>query len=177
MEAYQEYLNKLQKRGSKPHKLSHCLGARDAWKYIRKNKWAALKGFKCHSELYSNVIDTVNLLIVDYLLEGHEIEFPYQMGSIRLISTPVKLEVVNGKLMNNYRVDWKKTLRCWYEDPSMAKQGKVVKRISKNICSIEYSKLKARYKGKSYYMFRANRSLVRAVGRGLEKGRINTLKY
>lgn len=177
MEAYQEYLNKLQKKGSKPHKLSHCLGARDAWKYVRKNKWTALKGLKCPSDLYGKVIDNVNLQIVEYLLDGHEVEFPYQMGSIRLISTPAKLEMVNGKLVNNYRVDWKKTLECWYNDPSMEKQRKVIKRISKSICSIEYSKLKARYRGKSYYMFRANRSLVRTVGKRLEEGKINALIY
>ncbi len=172
---FKEYTNKLLKRGSKPYKLSHCLGARDAWKYTRKNKWKALKGLKCSSDVYGEIINQINLQLVDALLDGHEIEFPYQMGVLRLISTPVKLEMVNGKLKNNYRTDWKKTLQCWYEDPYMEKQGKVIKRVSNNLYSIEYSKTAARFRNRSYYMFRANRSLVRELGKRVEEGRINSL--
>lgn len=177
MEDYQEFLNKLQKRGSKEHSISHCYGTRDAWKWVRKNKWEPLKGLRCSSALYSEVVNTVNEILAEMLLEGHEIVLPYQLGSIRIIGVHAQLKMRNNKPQNNYRVDWKKTLDYWYEDPSARRDKRLIKRIQKNIYSIQYCKNKARYRNQRYYMFRANRSLVRALGKRIETGRLNSLNY
>lgn len=174
---YQEFLNDLQKKGSKPHSISHCLGARDAWKKIRKDKWGYLKGNKCSSSLYGAVIDEVNKILSEMLLEGHKIELPHQMGSIELIAAQSKLDYKDGKLKSNYRIDWKKTLEYWYEDNEARRDRRCIKRVQKYIYSILYSKHNARYRNQKFYQFRANRSLVRTLGNKIENEKLNALIY
>lgn len=169
---YQEFLNSLQKRGSKPHHINHCLGSRDAWKWVRKNKWKALGGTPCHQSIYSAIVDTVNKILVEQLLEGHEIEFPHQMGTLKLISAPTKVYVENGELKTNYRTDWKKTLELWYEDEEARNSHKTVKKINSRNYSIKYDKSKARYANRRLYQFRANRSLSKELGRASESRKI-----
>lgn len=175
--SYQEFLNKIQRCGSKPHNISHCYGARDAWKWVRKNKWESLKGYKCSSSLYGAVIDEVNKMLSEKLLEGHSVDLPHQMGTLRLIAKEGKTGFLEGKIRNNYRVDWKKTLECWYEDDDARKQKIKIKRVQKYIYSLEYLKQHARYRNQKFYQFRVNRSLVRALGDKIENERLNALIY
>ena len=174
---YQEFLTSLQKQGSKPHKLSHSLGARDAWKWVRRNKWEATQHTPVNSSLYGAVISRVNQLLVEKLLEGHIIEFPYQMGILEFTASLAKLEYKDGEIKDNYRIDWKKTLEYWYEDAEAFKNRKLIKRVQHYICKIHYSKLKARYKNQKYYDLRLNRSLVRAMGDKIANERINAKIY
>lgn len=166
---YQEFLNKLQKRGSKPHKITHCLGARDAWKWLRKNKWHRTDGKSVSQSLYSSIINSVNKVLIDQMLEGHEIELPMRMGSFYLASIPTKVMFKEGKLINNYRTDWIKTLNLWYKDKDAYTSHKTVKRIQNEIVCICWDKHKAIFNNKQFYMFRANRSLVKKVGKAFEQ--------
>ena len=172
MTDYQQFLNKLQKRGSKPHRISHCLGARDAWKWVRKNKWEAIGGKPCSQSLYSQVISTVNWLIVEQLLDGHEIELPYQMGSILLSSIPTYVCMEDGKAKNNYSTDWKKTLEYWFEDPDAKASHQRIKRVQPWKYEVLYLKQKAMYRNRRFYQFRPNRSLIRYIGHAVENGSI-----
>jgi len=167
---YQAFLNRLQKRGSKRHVITHCLGARDAWKWVRKNKWKRLGGYSCSQSLYGSIIDQVNKLLVEQMMEGHIIDLPMQMGSLYVASIPARVEYDEGRLKTNYRVDWLKTLKLWYEDKEALESHKTIKRVQKDIVYIGYDKSKANFTNKRFYLFRANRSLVRKVGHALEEG-------
>lgn len=172
---YQAFLNRLQKRGSKPHTIKHCYGSRDAWKWLRRNKWKKTKGQHIEQALYSSIIDAVNKALVEKLLEGHEIELPQRMGSLYLASTPSKVVFENGVLKTNYRVDWLKTLKLWFEDAEARNAHKTVKRVQKDIIFIKYDKHKATYTNKRFYAFRANRSLIRKVGQQAERQQVIVL--
>lgn len=172
MEQYQEFVGKLQKRGSKPHKISHCLGSRDAFCWVRKNKWKATGGNTIDKQLYSQIVSGIHKVLVEALLEGHEIEFPYQMGSLVLVRTPAKVFYEGGELKTNYRTDWKKTLDYRFnEDP---KGHKLIKRIQSFIYTVKYYKRGARFHNRKFYRFRANRSLLIKVGAAVERGKMNT---
>lgn len=175
--SYKEFLKNVQKQGSKPHTISHCLGARDAWKWVRKNKWSLLKGNACSSSTYGAVIDEVNKVLSEKLLEGHSIVLPHQMGILKLVAIHSKLSFKDGKLENNYRTDWKKTLEYWYEDEEAFREKKCIKRVQKLLYAIKYLKASARYKNQKYYQFRLNRSLVRALGNKIENEKLNALIY
>lgn len=171
MSEFQQYLNILQKRGSKPHKLSHCLGSRDAFEWVRRNHWEATGGQRIDKLLYSQIISEVNRELMELLLEGHEIEFPYQMGTLIISRTPAKVFYKDGQLQNNYRTDWKKTLEYKFnEDPDSHVR---IKRIQPFIYGIRYYKKKARYHNQHFYLFRANRSLVKTLGAAIERGKVN----
>jgi hypothetical protein len=171
MSQYQEFVGKLQKRGSKPHKISHCLGSRDAFMWVRKHDWIATGGKQVDKLLYSQIISEVHKVLVEAFLEGHEIEFPYQMGSLVLTSVPAKVFYEDGELKTNYRIDWKKTLDYrFHEDPE---GHKFIRRVQSLIYGIKYYKKGARYHNRKFYRFRPNRSLVRTVGAAAEKGRLH----
>jgi hypothetical protein len=172
METYDEFIARLQKRGSKPFKISRCLGARDAWKWVRHNKWEPMKGMKVSSSLYGSIVKAFHIELIQLLLEGKEIEFPYQMGSLKVVNNPVRIKERQGKIYTNYRMDWPETLKCWYENPELGKKRIPVKRVQSSIYSIRYSKQKARYKHFHLYSFRPNRSLVRTFWGAVENGEI-----
>lgn len=163
--SYNDFLTSLQKKGSKPHVIGHCLGTRDAWKWVRKHKWESLNKKPCSSSLYSSIVDAVNQSLVEQFLEGHVIDFPYNMGSLRLSSYPSKVYFKDGKLKNNYRVDWLKTLELWYYDDEARKEHRFIKRLDKDIVSIIYDKSNSNFHNRLFYSFRANRSLVKKVGK------------
>jgi len=168
---YQQFLNKIQKKGSKPHRIAHCLGVRDAWKWMRKNKWKYLN--PCPQTLYHTIISTVNKHITDILIEGHSVHLPYGMGSIELHSSSPKLERKNGEWKTNYRTDWPKTLKLWYSDEEAMLNHYHVKKQEKIIYYIRYMKTNANYHNKRYYKMRFNRSLIKKLGAALERGRVS----
>lgn len=163
-ESYQEYLNKLQKRGSKPHHIGHCLGTREAWKWVRKNHWKELKDTPCDSSLYSNIINSVNLMLIEQLFEGHSIEFPHQMGRIALTVTTPRVYMKDGKVRDTYNQDWKKTLEYWYNNPEARKTHKPIKWVQKDCYFIRYYKDCAHFNNRFFYQFRPNRSLLKKMG-------------
>lgn len=170
---YDSFLGALQKRGSKPHTISHCLGSRDAWKWVRRNKWNALGGNPCDQRLYSNIISHVDKMLIDSLLDGHEIQFPCGMGSLKLVEIPVKVALKDGKPEVNYCIDWKRTLQCWYEDEEMRKAHRTVKWVQKKKHFIRYYRKSATYRNRRFYSFRLNRSLEKLLGRASATRRLD----
>lgn len=173
MEDYDSFLNTLQKRGSKPHSISHCLGSRDAWKWVRRNKWKELGGKPCDQSLYSKVVSHINQILAERLLEGYEIPFMHGMGSLRLSSMEAKVSIENGKVVTNCCIDWKRTLQCWYEDKEMRDAHKTLKWVQKKLYFVRYYKGQAVFKNRRFYSFRPNRSLVKALGRNSARSRLN----
>lgn len=173
--SYEEFLSEVQRKGSKPHRIAHCLGVRDAWRWARRLKWGPTGGSKFTSDIFSRIVDTVNQELSESLLEGHEVVFPHQMGTLRLIGRTPVIKSRGNRIVTNYRTDWGKTMRCWYEDSSMRSQRRLIKRPARYICSISYLKSSARYRNRRFYSFRANRSLVRRLGKRIEEGKVNFL--
>lgn len=168
--SYKEFTDRILKRGSHPYKIGKCLGSRDAWKWVRRNKWEATKGIHYSSSIYSSLISLVNKLLIEEVLEGHIVTFPYSMGSLYIRSNPISIKPDGS---NNYGVDWKKTLEWWHEDPSAFKDKKLIKRCNKAILRIFFHK--GGFKNQKYYSFRVNRSLKQALGRLQETSRIKAL--
>lgn len=174
MEDYQEFLSRLQKRGPRTHTIRHCLGSRDAFHWVRKNKWEALDGKHCDKLLYSRIISEVNKILAEQLLEGHRIEFPYQMGELVLNKTPNKVYFdENDEVKNTYGVDWKRTLEYWYENPEAADTHIPLKLIQKHRCFIRYYKRNAHFKNRLFYSFRTSKTLLKRMGKMIRTRKIN----
>ena len=173
MTDYQEFLSRLQKRGTHPYRINRCLGSRDAFHWVRKNRWKALGGKTCDKLLYSRIVTEVHRELLDLLFEGHIIEFPYQMGHVVLNCIPARVGYKDGELKNNYKVDWKRTLEFLHEDSEALEQHKRVKRIQPFIYQVRWYKRKAKFLNRRFYSFRPNRSLYRMIGKSQERGRLH----
>jgi hypothetical protein len=169
---YQDYLSEIQRRGSHPYSINHCLGVRDAWKWVRKNHWEDLNGIPCDPSTYSKIINSINLFLVNQLLEGHYIQFPHQMGGLKLTSKTTKIALEGGVVKNDYPIDWKRTLRYWYEDSQAREAKQCIKRIQRRKYFIRYVRHGTFYKNRKLYSFRINRSLIKKLGKKVTEERI-----
>ena len=172
IEDYQNFLSKLQKRGSNPYSIKNCLGSRDAWKGIRKNKWKTLGNVPFDQGLYSKIISTVNKYIVERVLEGHEVELPHKMGSILLGKRRTSVFFENGECKSTYITDWIKTLEYWYKDEEARNKHQKIKVITDYLFNVRYCKKRANYTNKRFYLFRPNRSLLKRLGKQADKEKI-----
>lgn len=154
--SFNQFCNNVLKRGSHQHKITHCYGVRDAYNWCSRNKWKHLN--KCSNTLYKNVITQVNKQLLELILDGHIIELPYGMGEFKMVSTKGKVYNDNGKIRNNYSIDWKSTLQYWHEDKEAFQEKSIIKMPQKYKSWITWGKAKSRIKNKCYYKFRANRS-------------------
>lgn len=160
----------------KTHKIAHCLGSRDAWKWVRKNKWKALGGEPFDQLLYSKIINAVNQNIVELVLEGKDVEFPHSMGRLRLIKEKKDVYISDGKVKTTYMKDWDKTLRMWFEDEEEREAHTVIRRVRPYSFKIAHIKDRTAFPNKHFYHFRANRKLNKRLGEMSEWYNINTVE-
>lgn len=162
-----DFKKRVTRVGSHSHKVPHCVGTREAWRHIRRNKWKDL-GEPVESSLYSEIINLMNKELVGEMLEGHVIRFPYGMGSMKVVDKPVRINP-NGR--NNCLVDWKGTLEWWYSDPKAHEARKVLKRLSKSVVKASFHK--GNFTNRRFWSFRFNRNLKRHISRLSNKMRFN----
>lgn len=171
-QSFKQFTNRILKRGSHKYKIAHCYGVRDAWLWVRTNKWQLLKGSNPSHSTYGAVVNEVNKRIIEKLFEGNDIDLPHQMGSLQIVAYKTKAVFKDGKLKDNYSVNWTKTLRYWFEDKGALQERMKIKKESDYGYILQYCKNKAKYKNQSYYKFRCNRSLKLRI---IKQDNINAL--
>ena len=139
--------------------INNSYGVYDAYKYYRKNKPLDKKYILSESQYFA-IIRKLNLMLIQELLEQKDIIFPLCMGKleVRKWSPEVKLDK-DGKVTNNYPIDWDSTLKLWYEDKDAREERLLLKKKEKEVFIIRYSKSHAKYKNQSYFEFVVNRAL------------------
>ena len=96
-------------------KVRNSWGVRDAYKYIRKNKWFNIDRPLKEKEFYS-IIRTVNNILAGWIAEGKTVTFPERMGSLELKKRERGVSIVGDKLKITYPVDWESTIQLWFKD-------------------------------------------------------------
>ena len=162
-----EFKKAVLKMGSHPHEITHCVGTREAWKYVRKNKWKDL-GSPVTSSMYSEIVNLMNKALIEEALTGHKVVFPYGMGSMQIVDEPVTIKPDGS---NNCLVNWKRTLEWWYDDPQAYKARKVLKTPAKSVVRASFTK--GNFKNRRFWAFRFNRSLKRMITKLSDKMRFN----
>lgn len=154
-----EYKNNIKNVSNhRHHKIKQSYGVYDAYKYYRKNKPKESKYILTESQYFS-IIRTINNILREELSLGKDIKLPYQMGRLELKKRDTKIYYEKGKLKTTYSIDWNKTLELWYEDQESYQKKILVKLPEKEIFSIKYNKVKAKYNNKNFYQFWPNRQL------------------
>ena len=155
---YEEFRIATLKANTKKHhfRVNNSYGTKDSYRWCIKNK---LINKSVSEKDFRKIINALNKSLQDQLLQGKDATFPLLMGriEIRKYNTFVGLE--GNKIKTNLSVDWKKTLKLWYEDKESFINKTLVRCETKEKFKFIYNKCKAKYNNKAFYEFTVTRSI------------------
>lgn len=157
------------------HKVNGSLGVYDGYKWIRKNHWLNIGRALTEHEFYS-IIRKVNEHLVESLLLGNDIKFPYRMGTLEVRKTDAKYKLIDGRVETNLPIDWDRTLRLWHEDEDSYNNKILVRLEGSEIFNVIYNKHNAVYNNKSFYDFKVNRRLKQKLKQQIKEGNLDAFK-
>ena len=174
-ESFNEFKQKvIRKKGRPNFKIKNSIGVYDIYKKIRKNHWYNIGRPLKEGEFYA-IIRGINQLLADNIANGITVKFPAKMGLLELRKQKMGVSIVDGKLRIKYPPDWSETLKLWYEDEEARKNKTVLRCKDPWFYSIKYVKFDATYENKSFYQFRLNTFIRRALKENIKEGKIDTL--
>lgn len=122
---FEEFCNKTLKRGEKKKKVEITNSWGVKWYqryYIKRSK------YKIEEKLYRQILEAINYQIVHYIIEDQGFQFPSALG--KLVVVKHKHKPYDTK--HHYKiVDWKETLKLWYEDEECREKKQKVLRERK----------------------------------------------
>jgi hypothetical protein len=139
-------------------------------------KWAKESNLipEISSSTYSKIIRAVNKVFVNNFLETGDIKFPHKAGKLILLKSKPTIKTVNGKLYNNYSIDWDKTLTLWEKDPEARSNKTLLKKITPYLYGILYAQ--AKYNNSDFYKFYPNREFRNKVRKALDDNTLDGYK-
>lgn len=152
----------------KKFRVSNSYGNKDAWRWIKKNKWLNI-GTSVTLKDFGYVIKSINKYLVEQFYKGHDIVFPCRMGKLVLFKYFPKVRIKNNKLVTNKPIDWGSTIKLWYNDEEAYKSKILIRQDYKVMFRVLYSKKRANYVNKSFYHF----SVTRAIKNELTRRALN----
>ena len=161
-------------RIKKKAKVSNSWGVYDAYKHIRKNGWYNI-GRPLKEHEYYSIIRGINLLLAEEIVKGNNVKFPHRMGCLELTKKEHGAFLKDGKLINTYPVNWDETLKLWYADEEARKNKTLIRRNSKYVYQVKYSKYRAYYKNRRFYEFALNRFIKRKLKESIISGKTDTV--
>ena len=148
--------------GKKHFKISNSYGTKQAWRWLRKNKWLDI-GQPITEHDFGAIIKAVNLALKDRLFKGHDIHLPERMGKIEIRKYSTKIRIKDGKMRTNLPVNWSRTLKLWYSDEEAKKSKFLVRQEPKQLFTIYYNKSIANYNNQAFYQFTPNRTFKKEL--------------
>lgn len=149
-------------------KVTNSNGAKEAWRWIKKNKWLDLEQPITELQL-GKIVKAINNTFQDQLLEGKDINLPKRMGKIEIRKFKAKIEYKDNKVVTNLPVDWKRTIELWWEDEESHNKKALVRHEALTRFAIYYNKGAANFENKSFYKFIP----IRAIKKRLKDKIIN----
>lgn len=176
IESLDEFKRRIKKvNHPKKYKVNNSLGIYDGYKYYRKNKPKS-KEYVLTESQYFAITRKINLLLVEEIIQGHDVKLPHRMGSIELRKNNRSIKIgKDGKIRTNLPIDWNKTIELWYEDEEAHKNKTLVKVEEKEIFKIYYNRELANYNNNSYYEFLFNKDLKIRLSKRIKEGSVDAL--
>ena len=156
------------------YKITNSWGVYDVYKAVRKNHWYDIGRPLKEHEFYA-IIRGVNKLLADSIVNGETVIFPASMGKLELRKYPRGVSFVNGKLKNNYPIDWKSTNQLWAEDEEEYRKKTLLRYESPMVYTVRYCKEEATYENKTFYQFRLHQKVRKKLKENIVNGKTDTL--
>ena len=175
--AWQEFRNSVTNniKGYRKFKVSGSWGIYDAYKHIRKNKWYDIGKPVTEKQFYA-IIRQMNNMYADEISKGNTVLFPHKMGKLELRKEPRGVYIDSeGNMKVTYPVDWKATLKLWFEDEESRNKKVLVRRNSKYVFKVHFDKYDATFNNKIFYDFTLNRYIKQKLKHNINNGIIDTI--
>ena len=173
-QTYEEFIKDIKKvTGKRHHNITGSAGVYQYYLYYRKTR-PKDKRFVLTSSEYYKILEACNTKISDAVAQGNEVIFPEHMGSLtfnKYEKTPE--EMPDGRIKMNTPINWGETFKLWYSDPEALASKTVVKIDSGQRIRLIYNKCYARYKNKSFFLYKPNRTLRINVYKNVLAGKID----
>ena len=152
----------IKAKGTHKFKVTNSNGAKEAWRWIKKNKWLNI-GCPITELQLGTIVKAINLTLQDQLLSGKDISFPNRMGGLELRKFKTSIKYKSNKIVTNLPVDWKTTLRLWWEDEESHRNKTLIRYENKDEFTIRFMRGSANFENKSFYEFISNRILKKRL--------------
>lgn len=162
----------LKVENQRKYKITNSVGTRDAYKWIRRNKWFDIGQSISEHDFYT-IIRSINNYLAECLSRGEDVVLPKRLGRLEIRKFDAKIEIQDGKVKTNLPIDWDKTLKLWSDDEKAYKERTLIKMEEKEIYKIFYNKQLANYNNKSFYSFKINRVLKKKLSDNIKDGAID----
>lgn len=156
------YTETLKKRGGgKKFTVTNSYKTEEMFYYYRKNS-----KYKFDRGLYRKISDAINLKIAYYLTEDRSFKFPFNLGYVII----ERREPKNYKKYVRHIVDWRETIKLWYEDEECRKNKVKVLKKKKPHLDISYLRDIQRFPKSKMILFNLSRSFKMRLNKMFENG-------
>lgn len=156
----QQFINDIKKvNGTRKHKINKCYGIADYYKYYNSIR-PGYKKYRIDYKTYIKIINAFHDKLVYNLFYNRHIAL-FDIGHLEIQKNKNVPKLIDGELVYNVPVDWKKTYELWYEYPEEKENKTLVKIQNKDnyFYRFKFYNRMYRYWNKYYIDFRPQRSL------------------
>lgn len=83
----------------------------------RRKRMAKNSKWKLTPAMFRKIVVSINSLLLEATLQGQDIELPVEFGILYARQKPIYTKIdENGNLKTNRAINWRDTLKLWYED-------------------------------------------------------------
>lgn len=120
-----------------------------------------------YGKIYREILDR----ITDEIKLGHRVNIPY-LGYIQAFKYKYKVKIVDGKLVTNRPVDWKKTTKLYAKDP-IAKEKHIVIRSEDDYGAMVIFAIHKQKNKMKYLKFKVMNKILADINNNLRDGIID----
>ena len=157
---YEDFLKRIKKvSGPRKHRVSNSSGISAAILFYTKTRPRDPQYVLPRSQ-FSKVVDSMNLMVVDRLLNDGSFKLPSGLGELRISKRKTATFIdSNGGLVCTKSIDRDKTYKLWYEDNEAMQSKQLVRSDDEYVFKIIHSRTSVRSKNAIYYYIKFGRSI------------------
>ena len=138
---FKDFISQKKKRGKNKLKIDYAV--KDYYQYYRHSVWryqgGLTKAGKRRQRMaknnkwnitpvkYKKILTSINLLLLEAILKGEDIELPVEFGILYARQKDIYTKLDDdGSLKTNRAINWKETLKLWYEDKESRESKQLV---------------------------------------------------
>ncbi len=117
-----------------------------------------------------DIIRQYNKKIAEKISEGYDVTLPHELGTLELRKRKTRVYEKDGRIVNDMPIDWNLTRK----NSDLKKR---IKLIEDYVFFIRYNKGKAKYKNKTFFVFKPNRSIKLGLRDNIRENKIDAFCY